>query len=203
MKFPSDPIVDVICGYIGPPQGRRGDRSARPWWICPFHDDKNPSLTVVPGSPRFYCFGCGASGDAIDFVRGLNPGMSYPEARQEIEGCSPRSPVPASGSGAAQGARPQRECPEAWQDFAHDVVQEAEEALWSNRGDEVREYLAHRGLHDDTIRAARLGYWPEGKEFKDIFPDRPVFVPSGIVIPWFDGPRITMINVRRAEGDPK
>jgi DNA primase len=38
--------------------------------ICPFHDDKNPSLVVRKDSPgRFYCYGCHAHGDAINFVR--------------------------------------------------------------------------------------------------------------------------------------
>jgi hypothetical protein len=82
-------------------------------------------------------------------------------------------------------------------------VREAEEELWSERGAEARDYLARRGLQDDTIRAACLGYLPQEKRFEGIFLDRPVFVPSGIIIPWFDGPTIVMINVRRAEEAPK
>jgi hypothetical protein len=82
-------------------------------------------------------------------------------------------------------------------------VREAEEELWSERGAEARDYLARRGLQDDTIRAACLGCLPQEKRFEGIFLDRPVFVPSGIIIPWFDGPTIVMINVRRAEGAPK
>lgn len=36
---------------------------------CPFHHDKNPSLTFYTDTNRFHCFGCQASGDAIDFAR--------------------------------------------------------------------------------------------------------------------------------------
>ncbi|MBD3362103.1 DNA primase [Candidatus Dojkabacteria bacterium] len=36
--------------------------------ICPFHDDKNPSLRVYPKTNSWYCFGCGRGGDTIDFV---------------------------------------------------------------------------------------------------------------------------------------
>ena len=37
--------------------------------LCPFHNEKTPSFTVYPESRSFYCFGCGAGGDAITFVR--------------------------------------------------------------------------------------------------------------------------------------
>ena len=36
--------------------------------LCPFHDDKNPSLSIDPEENLFQCFGCGAAGDAIRFV---------------------------------------------------------------------------------------------------------------------------------------
>ena len=36
--------------------------------LCPFHSEKTPSFTVFPATKSFYCFGCGAGGDAITFV---------------------------------------------------------------------------------------------------------------------------------------
>jgi DNA primase len=36
--------------------------------LCPFHADKNPSLSINPSKNLFQCFGCGAAGDAIRFV---------------------------------------------------------------------------------------------------------------------------------------
>ena len=36
--------------------------------LCPFHNEKTPSFTVYPDTQSFYCFGCGAAGDAITFV---------------------------------------------------------------------------------------------------------------------------------------
>ena len=60
--------------------------------LCPFHDDHHPSLKL---DQRFYCFGCGASGDVIDFTAKLF-GISLKDAAQELAedfGITPRPPT--------------------------------------------------------------------------------------------------------------
>ena len=60
--------------------------------LCPFHDDHHPSLKL---DQRFYCFGCGASGDVIDFTAKLF-GISPKEAAQKLAedfGINPRPPT--------------------------------------------------------------------------------------------------------------
>lgn len=60
--------------------------------LCPFHDDHHPSLKL---DQRFYCFGCGASGDVIDFTARLF-GISLKDAAQKLAedfGINPRSPT--------------------------------------------------------------------------------------------------------------
>ena len=37
--------------------------------LCPFHSERTPSFTVYPANGSFYCFGCGAGGNAITFVK--------------------------------------------------------------------------------------------------------------------------------------
>jgi DNA primase len=61
---------------------------------CPFHDDSTASMSVggVPG--RFHCFGCGAGGDVIDFVR-RQRGLGFTEAVHALEHDSPAPPFPA------------------------------------------------------------------------------------------------------------
>ena len=59
---------------------------------CPFHEDHNPSMRV---DDRFYCFGCGASGDVIDFTARLF-GISLKDAAEKLAGdfgINPRLPA--------------------------------------------------------------------------------------------------------------
>ena len=55
---------------------------------CPFHDDATPSLSVGGVPDRFHCFGCGASGDVIDFVRRLE-GLGFLEAVDRLDHHTP------------------------------------------------------------------------------------------------------------------
>ncbi|MYB35440.1 MAG: DNA primase [Gammaproteobacteria bacterium] len=56
-------IVDVIDSMV--PLQKKGQEYMA---CCPFHDEKTPSFTVSPQKQFFYCFGCGESGSAIDFL---------------------------------------------------------------------------------------------------------------------------------------
>ena len=47
--------------------------------LCPFHSEKSPSFTVYPQDNSFYCFGCGAGGDAITFIK-KRENLDYPDA---------------------------------------------------------------------------------------------------------------------------
>jgi len=57
-------IVDVIKGYLSlKPNGNEYEA------CCPFHEEKTPSFSVAPDKGFYHCFGCGAHGDQIDFIR--------------------------------------------------------------------------------------------------------------------------------------
>ncbi len=67
-------IAELVGGYV---QLRRRGRTYT--GLCPFHSEKTPSFVVYPETASFYCFGCGAGGDAITFVKRIN-NLDYIEA---------------------------------------------------------------------------------------------------------------------------
>ena len=56
-------IVDVVSQYVVLKKS-----GANYWGICPFHNDKKPSMSVSPSRGIFKCFSCGAGGDALSFL---------------------------------------------------------------------------------------------------------------------------------------
>ncbi len=70
----SNDIESVISGYM---ELRRRGRTLT--GLCPFHNEKTPSFTVYPETASYYCFGCGAGGDVINFVRNIE-NLDYLEA---------------------------------------------------------------------------------------------------------------------------
>ena len=80
-------IESVVSSYVT--LKRRGSTSVG---LCPFHSEKSPSFTVYPSSNSYYCFGCGAGGDPITFIRGIE-NLDYIEAvRFLADRCGMRMP---------------------------------------------------------------------------------------------------------------
>jgi len=73
-------ITDLIGSYVN--LKRAGSNMSG---LCPFHSEKTPSFTVFTRSNSFYCFGCGAGGDAISFVMKAE-NLDYPSAIELLAG---------------------------------------------------------------------------------------------------------------------
>ncbi|MEL7119232.1 MAG: DNA primase, partial [Bacteroidota bacterium] len=73
----SAPVVDIIKEHVD--LKRQGSNYIG---LCPFHNEKTPSLVVSPSKNTFKCFGCGEGGDAVHFLI-EHKGMTYPEALEE------------------------------------------------------------------------------------------------------------------------
>ncbi|QKG28394.1 DNA primase [Campylobacter sp. RM16187] len=71
-------IIDIVGHYI--PLKKSGSNYV---CVCPFHDDKNPSMSVSPSRGIFHCFSCKAGGDVIKFVMDYEK-LTYPEAIEKI-----------------------------------------------------------------------------------------------------------------------
>ena len=98
-------IVDVVQSYV---QLRHRGRTHT--GLCPFHNEKTPSFVVYPETQSFYCFGCGAGGDVITFIKKIN-NVDYIEAVKFLAGRAGMALPPGAsdgrtGAGAAFPTRP-------------------------------------------------------------------------------------------------
>ena len=125
--------------------------------VCPFHEEGEGSFTVYADTEKFYCFGCGAKGDVLDFVQRME-GLSLPEAIRRLGDGSP--PVkPASSSRAAPRQPPkvaQASFPPRDPALLTAAVRFYAGRL--RRGSRAREYLASRGIGLDAAKRLGLGY---------------------------------------------
>ena len=121
---------------------------------CPFHDERTPSFSVNAVDKLYYCFGCGAKGDLITFVRETE-GLDFAGS---IEWLGERFRVPIEyeeSSPAQDAARKRRERLVALLDQAASFY---ERTLWdSQAGGMARDYLKGRGLNEEICREFRLG----------------------------------------------
>ncbi|WP_417531505.1 DNA primase [Marinobacter lipolyticus] len=120
---------------------------------CPFHDEKTPSFNVRPDKGFYHCFGCGAHGDAISFVREFE-GLGFTEAVEELaKRAGLEVPYDQSARQEIQQARTLTDA----LDYASRFYQSA---LRSPQGEFARDYLRQRGLDDNIIQLYQLGYAP-------------------------------------------
>ena len=124
--------------------------------LCPFHSEKTASFTVFTGEHEgFYCFGCGAGGDAITFVKKME-NLEYPEAVAFLAARVGIN-VEDTASGAEHG--PSRERIRALNlsaaRFFHSCL------LDESAGKKGMEYLRARKISLSTIKHFYLGYAPE------------------------------------------
>jgi DNA primase len=180
---------------------------------CPFcgGDDR---FRVWPDHPngkgQWWCRQCGKSGDAIDYLRTLNPGWSFAQAVQALGGSIETSPV-RTGTALPAGPRQPEGHSAPWQERGSAFVSECEATLWSDTGARALDWLRKRCLSDDTIRKAHLGYnaqkrW-EDRALWELPPElnakgnpKRVCLPRGIVVPWTIGGQLWRIQVRKPEG---
>ncbi len=172
-----------------------GKRSGQ--WLmfrCPFHSEDTPSFGVK--SIGWYCFGCQAGGDAIDWMQQYHK-MSFLEAVKALGGSLDR-PVRSLPRYIAAPAAPP---PGNWQEDAWRIVEEAQNCLWSAQGGQARRYLSERGFDDKTIDLWQIGYIPGAyDEWRRM---HNLSVPCGILIPWITAGQVWALKVRRAQGTPK
>ena len=127
--------------------------------LCPFHEEKTPSFSVSPDRGTYYCFGCGAKGDAISFVRDTE-GLDFVGA---VESLADRFRVPLEYEDASPHADAERRRRERLFALLEQATVYYERRLWEGEdGRMARDYLATRSLAEPVCREFRLGLSPAG-----------------------------------------
>ncbi len=130
--------------------------------LCPFHTEKTPSLSVSPSKGVYYCFGCGAGGDAVRFLRDVEQ-LSFVEAVERLAkeaGIQLRYEGETAANRRAASRRTvlSRANEEAGKLF-HRMLLDGRE------GEEARAYVASRGIDRPAVEAFGVGYAPRYSDF--------------------------------------
>src|ERR671930_1533480 len=127
---------------------------------CPFHDERTPSFSVNATDKLYYCFGCGAKGDLITFVRETE----HLEFVGAIEWLADRFNVPLEYEEISPEQDARRRRRERLLEALDAAASFYERYLWdSDTGSVARDYLAGRGLGEEVCREYRLGLAPGGQ----------------------------------------
>ncbi|MEX2672103.1 MAG: DNA primase [Phycisphaeraceae bacterium] len=128
--------------------------------LCPFHEDKNPSMYVSPSKQIYKCFSCGAGGDAFSFMMGYHK-MSFPEALEHLAERNniklPKRSAGTSGEGD-EGPSPRQRIQQANQLAQRFFKQTYTDA---SLGKIARDYVTSRGISDAMVEAFGIGCAPD------------------------------------------
>ncbi len=139
-------IVKVVSHYIVLEKAGSSYKG-----LCPFHEEKTPSFYVNPTKGFFHCFGCGASGDVIEFVKKIE-NISFQEAVQKVaDMCNIDSPLIYSDKEFSE-----------YTQFMEQLVKSYAEVLFSSKGKAALDYLVKdRKLDIEILKKFEIGYAPK------------------------------------------
>lgn len=184
------------------------------WTYCPFCGAGDDRFHVWPyrsqeegNNTHYWCRVCGRTGDAVDFVEQVE-GLDFIAVCEALN----------IDLGTEIMSRPKRayqpnddEAPSGdWQVVAWAFAKQCRNILWSETGKNALTWLRARGLSDETIKRAALGYNPKTRfDEKDswavgyLTDVKKVWLPRGITIPWFIEQQIWKVSIRRPDPDIK
>ena len=179
-------IVQVVSPYV---QLKRNGR--RYWGLCPFHHEKTPSFSVSPDLNLYYCFGCKAGGNVIQFLMEVER-LTYQEA---VERLADQMHIPLPQMVEDPGWEERQNRRERLLSANRQAAAWYHQYLWSPEGKKILDYFYGRGLNDSIIRRFGLGASPQDwsrltKELLSQGFTREELVSAGL-------------TADRAEGDPR
>lgn len=154
-------IVEVVKHFIN--LQKKGTN----WWgLCPFHGDKNPSLSVSSSKKIFKCFVCNAKGNVISFVKQFK-NIQFFDAIKEISNIlNIDNPQLLNSLNKMQ----EKMMPAYNADkLNREAAFIYHRTLFNKEGRDCLEYLKKRGIDEQTIEKYQLGYAPNSNERKYLF----------------------------------
>ena len=148
LKQKSD-IEDIISSYVS--LKKRGRTFVG---LCPFHNEKTPSFTVYPETESYYCFGCGAGGDVINFVKRIE-NLDYLDA---VKMLAQRAGMQMPDEGFDDSLAKKRRI---ILEINRETARYFHNCLISPEGKSGLNYLLGRGFTKKTINHFGLGYAPD------------------------------------------
>lgn len=177
-------IVEVVGQYV---QLKKSGKNYV--GLCPFHEEKTPSFSVVEDKQIFHCFGCGKGGNVFTFLQELE-GLSFPESVKKVadmEQISLGVEISTEPTGESSNRlQPLISLHEKIRDLYHHIL------VNTKAGEEALAYLHKRGLSDQLIDEFKIGFAPNQRDFlvqicrKDRVPED-VMARSGLFIQRDDG----------------
>ena len=147
-------IVDVVSEHVV--LKKRGREFVG---LCPFHEDRSPSMTVSPAKQIYYCFSCGAGGHSIKFLMELQQ-SSFTDVVLQL---AQRYQVPVQTVSGGQQDRLRQQL--SHRESLYRILALAAGWFQTNlqqpQGQAALAYLKQRGLSGATVEQFRLGYAPD------------------------------------------
>jgi len=145
-------IVEVISSYV-----RLNKRGSNYFGLCPFHNEKTGSFSVTPSKQMFYCFGCHEGGNVISFVQKYE-NYTFTEALKVL--------AQRAGVELPENMTEEDKKKESRRSILLNINKEAGKfyyyQLRNEAGKRGYDYLAKRGLSDETMQQFGLGFARSG-----------------------------------------
>ncbi len=150
---------------------------------CPFHNEKTPSFTVNGDKQFYHCFGCGAHGNAVDFLMNFDR-LDFVETIEELATMHGLEVPYEAGTGATPIERHQRQ---SLYQLLGQLSEFYQKSLQQSGAKQAQSYLAQRGLSDSVIQHFAIGFAPPGwdnalKGFGRSPEDREALTDAGMLV---------------------
>ncbi|MBH3458807.1 MULTISPECIES: DNA primase [Pseudomonas] len=172
-------IVDVVSSRIQLKKTGKNHSAC-----CPFHKEKTPSFTVSPDKQFYYCFGCGAGGNALGFIMD-HDNLDFPQAVEELARAAGMEVPREEGR---RGQKPRQPTDSPLYPLLEAAAEFYRQALRNHPTRKAAvEYLKGRGLSGEIARDFGLGFAPPGWDnlFKHLGADtlqQKVMIDAGLLI---------------------